>query len=91
MKSILDKIDLKTKIRLAIIKISHQFDSSAESKLMLAIITQAIRDLSGTHLERTSASRYLSCYIPHAEIANVDSVWIQNVISKCGINLDEMK
>jgi hypothetical protein len=73
--------------RAAMRKISYQFPDTAEGRLMCAVVNCAVTDLSdGTY--RNSALRYLNGVMPHAEICEVDSVWIHEVLTKCGVKLE---
>ena len=67
--------------------IAHQFPATAEGKLMAAVVTLAIDDLIGQSKEcRAQAIAYLTQKeIYHAEVADVDTDWIQMMLVKSGI------
>jgi len=81
-------IDNNLRKRAAMRKISYQFPETPEGKLMCAIVSNAIIDLgSADKAIRLPAIRYLNATIYHAEICEVDSVWIREVLIKCGVKL----
>ena len=70
------------RVNIASKKIGYQFPDTPEGSLMYSIIDQAIADaLRG----ESSAIKFLTSTIPHAEICGVDSKWVQEVLIKCGI------
>lgn len=74
--------------RAAMRKISAQFPDTDEGRLMCAILNCAVVDL-GDKNHRHSALRYLNQReIFHAELCEVDSVWVREVLIKCGVKLE---
>ena len=71
-------------------KIKFQFPTSAEGKLMFAIVESAIKDLKYSTY-RTSAVNYLRGGIEHAEIAGVDSKWIRYQLKQIGEDLEHSR
>ncbi len=80
--------DVSLRRRAAMRKISYQFPNYPECQLMCAIVMHAIIDLGSTDKAiKLPAIRYLSGSIYHAELCEVDSVWIREVLTKCGVEL----
>ena len=87
----IDRLSKTEKARLVIRRISYQFPSDAASKLLFAVVEQAIRDLVGKKTDRLdliSAKPYLKGKMPHAEVSGVRSDWIRQVISRVGLRID---
>ena len=68
-------------------KISYQFPTCPEGKLMFAILEQSILDLYDIGERRTALS-HLSGNIPEAQICDVDADWIKRLIKQSGLIID---
>ena len=72
------------KLNMAAKKISHQFPSTPEGKLMFSIIEQALNDMKSS-VNKSTAKKFLENKIPQAEICGVSSDWIKKVLFECEV------
>jgi len=77
-------IDKRPYARAAMRRVSAQFPSTPEAKLMCAIVGCAVTDLFDKSTRR-DAERYLTGEMKHAELCGVDSVWIRETLQKVGV------
>lgn len=77
-------IDKRPYARAAMRRISAQFPSAPEAKLMCAIVGCAVTDLFDKSTRR-GAEQYLTGEMKHAELCGVDSVWIRETLQKVGV------
>lgn len=87
-------LDDKKKANLITAKLREGFKINPESRLMLAVIEQALRDVViqiTTFDQKISALRYLESDMTHAEVCGVESAWIRRIISQVGLDLKRIK
>lgn len=76
------------KARLLAVKIRSEFPPTPQCKLMFSVIEVALRDLTAeAAIVRSSARRYLSGEMLHAQVCDVDPDWIKRLMNDVGLDL----